>query len=543
MMNAATMTQANDASLVAESLTGNREAFGHIVARYQTLICSLAYSGTGSLSQSEDLAQETFITAWKQLAHLREPQKLRAWLCGIARHHIYDALRRQGREPSHAAEPLDAIEDSPAPGPQPHDLTARQEEAAILWRSLENIPEIYREPLVLFYREQQSVETVAAHLDLSEDAVRQRLSRGRKLLQEQVLAFVEGTLARTNPGQAFTLAVLATLPALTLPAKAATLGAAAKGGAAVTGAGSIGLLGAILFPLWEFLNLFRVWRLSHKAARSDQERRIYRIFYPVIAGSIVAVILLVQLLMSRGDPLIKAHPAWFAGLMTGLVLGYPLLLVPFCVWFYRTIKKSRLGLPAVEAATRPKSHFWEYRSRFQLFGLPFIHLRSGGWQTGRPAGAMKPVKAWIAADDAFAFGVLFAYGAAAVAPVSIGACAIGLFSYGAMAVGAFAVGGFGFGIWAFGGFAFGWQASAGCAIAWNIASGGQYAIAHQFALGPTAQAAQANNELVRNLVKANPFFRVSGMFASYFFWLMWIWAIPMMGMVVARGIRGKPKND
>ena len=65
----------NDADLVAATLTGDREAFGQIVARYQ----SLAYSATGSLGQSEDLAQEIFITAWKHLRVLREPDKLRAW--------------------------------------------------------------------------------------------------------------------------------------------------------------------------------------------------------------------------------------------------------------------------------------------------------------------------------------------------------------------------------------------------------------------------------------------------------------------------------
>jgi DNA-directed RNA polymerase specialized sigma24 family protein len=68
----------NDAELVGESLSGNRNAFEQIVSRYQSLVCSLAYSATGSLSQSEDLAQETFVTAWKQLADLREPGKLRA---------------------------------------------------------------------------------------------------------------------------------------------------------------------------------------------------------------------------------------------------------------------------------------------------------------------------------------------------------------------------------------------------------------------------------------------------------------------------------
>lgn len=218
-----------DTELVTQSLTGNREAFGQIVGQYQSLICSLAYSATGSLTQSEDLAQETFVIAWKQLRQLREPAKLRSWLCSIARSVISSATRRQTREPVHDAETLDIAHETPAPDPLPSERAINREEEAILWRSLEQIPELYREPLILFYREHQSVESVAAELELSEDAVKQRLSRGRKLLTEEVTAFVEGTLVRTNPGEAFTLSVLAALPAMTVSAKAATVGAAAKG--------------------------------------------------------------------------------------------------------------------------------------------------------------------------------------------------------------------------------------------------------------------------------------------------------------------------
>jgi len=224
----------NDAELVSESLSGNRDAFGQIVAQYQSLICSLAYSATGSLSQSEDLAQETFLAAWKQLADLREPHKLRAWLCGIARNLINYSLRRQGREPSHAAEPLETVEEPPSLEPLPPEQAIGREEEAILWRSLERIPEIYREPLVLFYRKHQSIEAVAQGLELSEDAVKQRLSRGRKLLHERVLAFVEGALERTNPDRVFTAGVLAALPLLATATKSATAGAtAAKSGAAI----------------------------------------------------------------------------------------------------------------------------------------------------------------------------------------------------------------------------------------------------------------------------------------------------------------------
>src|SRR5579859_5688647 len=242
-----------DADLVGETLSGDRDAFGRIITRYQSLICSLAYSATGSLGQSEDLAQETFITAWKHLRRLRERDKLRAWLCGIARNRINGFLRREGREPVRDAEPLENLSEPHAPEPLPPDYAMSREEEAILWRSLQTIPETYREPLVLFYREHQSVERVAQALELSEDAVHQRLSRGRKLLQEQVLAFVEGALERTNPGKAFTLAVLASLPGLTISAKAAMLGAAVKGSATAKTAGALGWFGLLLGPLAVFV--------------------------------------------------------------------------------------------------------------------------------------------------------------------------------------------------------------------------------------------------------------------------------------------------
>ncbi len=131
---------------------------------------------------------------------------------GIARNRINGFLRREGREPASEAEPLENLAESHSPEPLPVESTISNEEAALLWRSLERIPEIYREPLVLFYREHQSVERVAQALELSEDTVHQRLSRGRKLLQVEVLAFVEGALEKTSPGKNITLGVLAHCP-------------------------------------------------------------------------------------------------------------------------------------------------------------------------------------------------------------------------------------------------------------------------------------------------------------------------------------------
>jgi RNA polymerase sigma factor (sigma-70 family) len=236
--------ESGDAELVAQSLLGSREAFGQIVARYQTLICSLAYSATGSLAQSEDLAQETFVAAWRQLSGLREPAKLRPWLCGIARNLAHRAWRGQKREPTAGAAPLDRLDQLAAPGPQPMEQAMSREEEDILWRSLEGIPEVYREPLILYYRQNQSVDDVALALDLSAEAVRQRLVRGRKLLSERVLAFTEGALARSSPGRRFTQGVLSALPLAAPSGKVAALGTTwAAGGAAAKGSAVIGSLG------------------------------------------------------------------------------------------------------------------------------------------------------------------------------------------------------------------------------------------------------------------------------------------------------------
>jgi RNA polymerase sigma factor (sigma-70 family) len=241
----------DDAELVADSLDGSRDAFRHIVERYQTLICSLAYSATGSVSRSEDMAQETFLAAWKQLRGLREPAKLRAWLCGIARHRIQKNFERDEREPALNAAPLEDAHDSPAIEPLPSEQAISREEETILWRSLEKIPELYREPLVLYYREHQSIEHVAVALDLTEDAARQRLVRGRKLLQDEVQTFVEGALRRTAPGQAFSGAVLALLPLAAGSAATAGVGAGAKSAAAAKS----GFLATWLLPLAPILGI------------------------------------------------------------------------------------------------------------------------------------------------------------------------------------------------------------------------------------------------------------------------------------------------
>src|SRR5579862_4197787 len=144
-MISSAMTEHPDIKLVFAIRAGDRNAFGKIIERYQSLVCSVAYSATGNLSLSEDVAQETFVAAWKQLNQLHEPEKLGAWLGGIARNITRNTLRRLGRDPVQNAETLEAACELTTPDKSPTEHTMSREEEAILWRSIERIPENYRE--------------------------------------------------------------------------------------------------------------------------------------------------------------------------------------------------------------------------------------------------------------------------------------------------------------------------------------------------------------------------------------------------------------
>ena len=176
----------DDAQLVERCRRGDREAFARIVERYQSLICALTYGGCGRLQASEDLAQVTFITAWRELPKLQEPARLKAWLCGIARNVLHHSRRQDRRAPTACAEPNYETEQLAADMPSPREQAISREEEAILWRVLHDLPANYRGPLVLFYREHRSAAAVAEALELTEETVHQRLSRGRAMLTERM---------------------------------------------------------------------------------------------------------------------------------------------------------------------------------------------------------------------------------------------------------------------------------------------------------------------------------------------------------------------
>ncbi len=198
---------------VLAARTGDRGAFGRLIRRYGGLVTSVSLSTVRSVSASEDVAQDVFLAAWRDLRSLRNPASFVPWLLQLTRHRALDSVRR-GRGGSaaqaHDEATLAALVD-PRPGTE--EVLLRDERARAVATALDALPADAREVLILFYREGQSVAQVARMLGLRQDAVKKRLSRAREALREDVLAQFAEAVETTAPGEAFAGAVLGVLPA------------------------------------------------------------------------------------------------------------------------------------------------------------------------------------------------------------------------------------------------------------------------------------------------------------------------------------------
>ena len=303
---------------------------------------------------------------------------------------------------------------------------------------------------------------------------------------------------------------------------ASLLATAAKGSTTVKTFGALGLFAAILGPLVVFLPNYIGYRISLAGARSDEERGNIKAFFRKISVIVLGLFIpfaAIVLWLSRN----QNDRSYLSGLFaTGLVLIF--LPTAFALGI-GAARKSRGHLSRIlaqeHAGIFPKPA-WEYRSRLNLFGLPLVHIRIGD----RFAVLKKPVTAWIAVGNS-AVGGLFAFGGMAIAPLSLGGLSIGVLSVGGLSIGIFALGGIALGIWTFfGGLLVGWQAFGGCiTIAWNAAMG-DFALAHDFALGHFACAAQANNDIAKQFIEPNLFFRCAQFINRHWLWINLFWIVP-----------------
>jgi len=509
----------------------DRHAFAELVGRHQSAVAAVAYSACGDLTLSEDIAQETFWAAWRERATLLDPTRLRAWLCGIARNMANNAMRR-----TRPSESLDRQSEQSGGELEPLDEAASREEQALVWQALEEIPETYREPLILFHREHQSVAEVAMTLELSSDTVKQRLSRGREILREQVADLVERTLKSSRPRAAFTTAVIAGLTAMSAGTKSAIAGTASLHGSSAavlsSGVAAVGKVG-LLSPLFGTLaglagSWFGMWLPAQLAPTNRERQHLSRVGRRMLIVSIIATVLLLGIIWlcistrANGIQLATATIGWMV--LFQAYVGTESYLA------YRAVRRIRAETPTdsdrntarLAVAAQRVVNRWEgrvYRSSATFLGLPLIDIRvsdPGASSSGSVTHGRLRACGWIAIGDR-ADGILLAIGGKArgliaiggmaIGGVSCGGIAIGLCSFGGVAVGALVLGGLAIGGLAFGGGAIGWQACGGGALGWDLAGGGGAiayhaafggaAIAHDIALGGGALALHANDDVAK----------------------------------------------
>jgi len=519
------MNPIEESQLVCAARGGDRDAFASLVAEHQQMACALAYARTGSFAASEEIAQEAFLAAWKQMA-LEPPRNFRAWLCGTIRHLAARFHRGAARFEGLAVDVADG-----APGPD--EVADAREEEALVWASLEQLAEIYREPLVLYYRQDRSIREVATALDLSEETVRQRLSRGRGLLRDTVQEKVESALARSAPGPAFTLAVLAAVPALSSTAQAAGTGLAlAKGTGAVAMTGLSGVLGGM------FAGLAGAWfgmKCSLDHAESARERRFIVGVAWWTAGTIVVFMAALMALLLWGRPLLATRPTLWIALMAADILLFTAMGLGFGILNNRALLRIRAeervkrGADAAETADCS----FEYRSRGEFLGLPLLHVRLGG----SPASV---AKGWIAYGN-IAVAPLLAFGGIAVGGISLGGVSIGIFTLGGIGIGLFSFSGLAIGGVVMGGIALGWIAIGGAAWGALAAFGGQ-AWAGLYGLGRHVSAPHANDAAAKAFFHDHGLMQVAGWIADHGWWAQAaVFGPILLGLLWIRRLRRQQK--
>ena len=214
-----TITLESDVLLASK---GDEAAFRRLVDRSANTVCSIALAIVRNVEASEDVAQEAFLAAWSSLRTLRNPAGFLPWLRQVTRNQAHLWQREHRREISNEV----VLENAADARPSADAHLLAEEERRLLAAVLDELPDDAREVLILYYREESSTRHVAELLGISEQAVRQRLSRSRSMLREEMMERFGRTVVRTAPGAAFASAVAGALTFAAPSASAAVLASA-----------------------------------------------------------------------------------------------------------------------------------------------------------------------------------------------------------------------------------------------------------------------------------------------------------------------------
>lgn len=168
----------SDEALVARVVAGDTAAFEGIVRRWQSPLVNLAWRFCRDRGRAEEMAQEAFLRAFRNLAQFRGDSAFSTWLFALAANLYRTELRRMPSMPLS----LDEV----AEPPDPRLAGATFEESnrdETVRRAVLALPPKYRDAVLLFYFHEQDVPAAARTLGIPEGTVKARLFRGRELLR------------------------------------------------------------------------------------------------------------------------------------------------------------------------------------------------------------------------------------------------------------------------------------------------------------------------------------------------------------------------
>ena len=177
-----TKTVPAESSLIEQAQNGDRNAFGELVRNHYPGVVRVVYRLCGDAGLAEDMAQETFLRAWINLASFNPQSSLRNWLYRIAVNAALDVLRRK---PEEALED-DALQGLPDLATSPETALIEKERVAMLQQTMRSLPDAARSVLVLREYGELSYQEIASVLDIPVGTVMSRLNYARNRLREML---------------------------------------------------------------------------------------------------------------------------------------------------------------------------------------------------------------------------------------------------------------------------------------------------------------------------------------------------------------------
>lgn len=174
-------------TLIAQTLAGDTNAFGELVGKYQDRLYNTIFRIVGNQEDTQDVVQEAFLQAFVHLARFRQSSQFYTWIYRIAYNIAIGCLHQRNRLISVERLADDFSETIVDRGETPPEEIGRQEDATLLWATIDQLPIEYRAPLVLREMEDASYEDIAEILNIPVGTVRSRLHRARIALRDAIL--------------------------------------------------------------------------------------------------------------------------------------------------------------------------------------------------------------------------------------------------------------------------------------------------------------------------------------------------------------------